>query len=383
MNINNPPSGYAQQLAWSIAAIQQLNRRIGAVTGTSVTSVFGRTGDVLANSGDYTFAQLAGLPSTLAGYGISDGVSISGSYSNPVWITFLAWGKITGTPTTLSGYGITDAIPLSQRAANNGVATLDNTGKVPLSQLPTLPTQYKGLWNAATNSPTLANGTGTSGDFYFANISGTTNFGAGGITFSVGDVAIYNGTIWQRNPTAGAQVNSDWTSSTGASQILNKPVTFTALGVNMSTAKLLGRWTAGSGIPQEVTISTGLNIDASGNLTATAAGVTIDNIGAGTLHTIPYAASTTFDGNNGVYQKIILTGNTSLTISNLKIGIIYNLEVIQDASGNRLLTFATLSTVAYNGLGTASLSPTANACDILDIRYNGSNIRVRYDLKFT
>lgn len=32
----------------------------------------------------------------------------SGSYSNPSWITALAWAKITGTPTTLAGYGITD-----------------------------------------------------------------------------------------------------------------------------------------------------------------------------------------------------------------------------------------------------------------------------------
>lgn len=35
----------------------------------------------------------------------------SGSYSNPTWITSLAWSKISGTPTTRSGYGITDAEP--------------------------------------------------------------------------------------------------------------------------------------------------------------------------------------------------------------------------------------------------------------------------------
>lgn len=32
---------------------------------------------------------------------------LSGSYSNPSWITALAWSKLTGTPTTLSGYGLT------------------------------------------------------------------------------------------------------------------------------------------------------------------------------------------------------------------------------------------------------------------------------------
>ena len=39
-------------------------------------------------------------------------VLTSGSYSDPAWITALAWSKITTTPTTLSGYGITDAQPL-------------------------------------------------------------------------------------------------------------------------------------------------------------------------------------------------------------------------------------------------------------------------------
>lgn len=40
-------------------------------------------------------------------------VQTTGSYTNPAWITSLAWSKISGTPTTLNGYGITDAYPLS------------------------------------------------------------------------------------------------------------------------------------------------------------------------------------------------------------------------------------------------------------------------------
>lgn len=44
------------------------------------------------------------------------------SYSNPTWLTALAWSKITGTPTTLGGYGITDAVPSSRQLTINGVA---------------------------------------------------------------------------------------------------------------------------------------------------------------------------------------------------------------------------------------------------------------------
>lgn len=47
-------------------------------------------------------------------------VLTSGSYSNPSWITALAWSKITGSPTTLSGYGITDAVTTARTLTING-----------------------------------------------------------------------------------------------------------------------------------------------------------------------------------------------------------------------------------------------------------------------
>lgn len=43
------------------------------------------------------------------------------SYANPTWITSLAWSKITGTPTTLAGYGITDGVSSSRTLTINGV----------------------------------------------------------------------------------------------------------------------------------------------------------------------------------------------------------------------------------------------------------------------
>lgn len=59
----------------------------GQPPGTgSVTSVFGRTGTVVAQTGDYTAAQVTNAVSTL------------GSYSNPTWIASLDWSKITGAP---------------------------------------------------------------------------------------------------------------------------------------------------------------------------------------------------------------------------------------------------------------------------------------------
>ncbi|MBS1621976.1 MAG: hypothetical protein JSS80_10115 [Bacteroidetes bacterium] len=98
-------------------------------------------------------------------------------------------------------------IDVTEKGANNGVATLDAGGKVPTSQLPVGAQVYRGTWDASTNTPALADGTGTAGWTYRVTVAGTQNLGSGNITFSVGDDVIYNGTIWQRNPSSVA-VNS-------------------------------------------------------------------------------------------------------------------------------------------------------------------------------
>lgn len=56
----------------------------------------------------------------------------------------------------------------------------------------------QGNWNASTNSPTLADGTGTAGHYYTVNVAGTQTFGDESITFAVGDRIYYNGKVWRR-----------------------------------------------------------------------------------------------------------------------------------------------------------------------------------------
>jgi len=68
-----------------------------------------------------TVANLAGNAST-----VTNGVYTSGSYANPAWITGLAWSKISTTPTTLAGYGITDAVSLSGNNTYTGTNTYNN-----------------------------------------------------------------------------------------------------------------------------------------------------------------------------------------------------------------------------------------------------------------
>jgi hypothetical protein len=80
----------------------------------------------------------------------------------------------------------------------NGYATLDDNGRIPYSQLPESALEYKGDWDASTNTPTLADGNGTLGDMYIVSVAGTQNLGSGSIDFIENDRVIYNGSVWQK-----------------------------------------------------------------------------------------------------------------------------------------------------------------------------------------
>ena len=94
----------------------------------------------------------------------------------------------------------------SEKGSANGVATLDENGRVPYSQLPESAMEFLGQWNASTNTPHLADGTGTNGDFYIVSVGGTVDFGTAQdphiVTFTVNDRVVYEGDIaqWVRLP---------------------------------------------------------------------------------------------------------------------------------------------------------------------------------------
>ena len=61
------------------------------------------------------------------------------------------------------------------------------------------PIYYAGTWDASTNTPTLDNSdTGMEGALYRVNVAGSVDFGAGSISFEVGDSVVNNGTIWEK-----------------------------------------------------------------------------------------------------------------------------------------------------------------------------------------
>lgn len=82
---------------------------------------------------------------------------------------------------------------------------------------------YKGTWNATTNTPTLASGVGIKGDYYVVSVSGTTALD-GISNWGIGDWAVFNGSVWQRVE-GGADLNGVNLSVSGTSA-LDGNVTF-------------------------------------------------------------------------------------------------------------------------------------------------------------
>ena len=140
-------------------------------------------------------------------------------------------------------------IPLSQKNANNGVAPLDAGGKVPVANLPSSLMIYKGLWDATTNSPSLANGSGTSGWVYqISNSGGDTamrNWFGIVDTFYNNDWVMYNGSTWEisgdGNNVKSVSVNGS-TAQQGVVSITlpNSSVTNAMLAGSIAASKLVG-----------------------------------------------------------------------------------------------------------------------------------------------
>jgi len=134
----------------------------------------------------------------------SVGVDVAASLSGDIW-----WN---GTNLKFNNGASVNFLFSDLLGANNGIATLNGSGVVPNDQLPFNLMEFLGNWNATTNTPTLANtDVGAQGNTYKVSVAGTVDFGAGNITFDVGDWVVNNGTIWEKvdNTDAVTSVNGN------------------------------------------------------------------------------------------------------------------------------------------------------------------------------
>lgn len=124
--------------------------------------------------------------------------------SNSAYLKPPTWGEITGSivsQTDLYNVFVTSA----KVGIPSGVCPLDSNGKLPVSYLYSSVMEYKGAWNATTNTPQLLSGISVNydnGDMYRVAVSGIQDLGEGLVTYAPGDLVIYSnsGYIWQRIP---------------------------------------------------------------------------------------------------------------------------------------------------------------------------------------
>lgn len=109
-------------------------------------------------------------------------------------------GATNGTRKMVRGSIYTDvASAFTGAPATYDICPLNSgTGKIDATYLPTSGDTPKGEWNASSNSPTLADGSGVAGDYYDVTTAGSQDLGSGSITFTVGDVVKYNGSTWYK-----------------------------------------------------------------------------------------------------------------------------------------------------------------------------------------
>ncbi len=180
---------------------------------------------------------------------------------------------------------------------------------------------FKGTWDANANSPALASSVGTKGDYYVVGTAGTTNLN-GISNWGVGDLATFNGSVWQRVE-GGADLNGVNLSVSGTSTLSGLTAS-TALALNASK-EIVSVTNTGTGdnvlataptLVGDVSLSTGnLVISTSGkgidfSADSHAAGMTselLDDYEEGTWTPTVAAASgsyTTVSAQAGVYTRI-------------------------------------------------------------------------------
>jgi hypothetical protein len=88
----------------------------------------------------------------------------------------------------------------------------------------------------------------------------------------------------------------------------------------------------------------------------------------------------TLDFNNGNCQLVTLTGNITFTFSNPQPGARYLLELKQDGTGSRTVTWP--AAVKWSGGVAPTLTTTAGQTDIICLYYNGTNYAATSTLNF-
>ena len=268
-----------------LGTMAEQNANAVAITGGTISGVTIPASNL---TGTVTVPQGGTGATTLTGYVKGTG-------------TAALTGSATIPNTDITGLGTAST---KDAGAALGVATLDASGKVPISELPAAvigALSYQGTWDASTNTPTLTSSVGTKGYYYVVSVAGSTNLN--GITdWLVGDWAVYNGTAWQK-----VDNTDSVTSVNGLTGAVVLTTTNIAEGTNeyFTTARARSSVSAGTGISYDSV--TGVITNAAPDQTvALTDGTAIDVTGTYPNFTI---------NNTAPDQTVVLTAGTGISTS--------------------------------------------------------------------
>lgn len=300
--------------AVATSGITNTSGTIGLATATTTqlggVKVDGST--ITINNGVISGAQLYTLPAattTALGGVIVPAVANSG-LTNTSGTIRLA----TATTNQLGGVKV-DGVTITINGS--GVIAANITGAI----------VFQGGWDASTNTPTLNNTSSaynTNGFEFVTTKSGTVNFGAGNVTFAVGDNVIYDGTKWVKIPigsSAGTTNNAitfDVTGGAAAGSTFNGSSILTVSYATVGASPLAGSsslttvGTIASGTWNGGVIGAsygGTGVANNFTLTITGANRTLDqNVN---VNSTPYFVGTNFSGT----AASLTAGNATAAVS--------------------------------------------------------------------
>jgi hypothetical protein len=191
-----------------LSSANEVENILGLSNGGTAKSITPNAGAIIWSGADGLYVSAAGT---------SGQVLVSGGTSAPTWgsalvvsnqpANYVYAGPTSGSaaPTTFRAL-VNEDLPTSGAVPNTygsstgiPVITVNDKGVITFATTTSFigGLDYKGAWNASTNTPTLVSSAGTNGNYYVVSVAGSTNLN--GITdWQIGDWAIFNGSAWQK-----------------------------------------------------------------------------------------------------------------------------------------------------------------------------------------
>ena len=217
---------------------------------------------------------------------------------------------------------------------------------------------YKGTWDASANSPTLTSSVGNKGDYYYVSVAGSTNLN--GITdWQVGDLALFNGTVWQK------------IDNTDAVQSVNGQTGIVVLDANSVGATANTTYVLSSGL-----LTGGGRLNA--NVTVGLTSVPVANVPGAVPNTVNVLASGLLTGGGPLTSNVTI-GLTTVPIANVPSAVPNTVNVLAgglltgggNLSANVTISLANVPNANVTGLGNMALQNSTS------VTITGGNVNVQ------